>query len=349
MDKLPLQTDLNTINVLKQLHKASFKLGELNGVLRLLPNPHILLNAILLGESKSSSEIENIITTYDDLYKEMISSVNIQSAKEVLRYRSAMTEGVRMVASRKMITVNDMIDLHHLVEPDKGSIRKLPGTDIKNTRNQEVIYTPPQNYDEIIDLLSNLEYHFNNSSMYDPLVNMAVLHYQFESIHPFYDGNGRTGRILNILYLLLHEKIHEPIIYLSKYINDNRQEYYSLLKNIQEDRNMIEPFVIFMLKAIEEMSTFTINFIMDVTNEITEVKKLVKEKIPEIYSAELVENLFFDFYTKNEIFRNKLNISRNTATNYLKKLENLDILSSTKVGKEVVYKNVHLFKLIEKW
>lgn len=349
MKKLPTEINLNTIKILKHLSQASFKLGELNGIVKLLPNPNILLNAILLGESKFSSEIENILTTYDDLYKEMISSHSSQSAKEVLRYRDAINVGVRMINERSILTINDIVAVHHIVEPDKGNIRKLPGTIIKNSKTNEVVYTPPQSEVEIRDFLQNFESYLNTSVDYDPIVNMAILHYQFEAIHPFYDGNGRVGRIINILYLMLNKKINQPIIYLSKYINENRDEYYKLLNLVQEDDKNLEDFVVYMLKAVDEMSVFTIDFIEQLTSEIERVKSEIKQMLPSIYTSELIDALFYDFYTKNELLRARLGISRNTASSYLKKLVKVGLLSETKVGKEVIYKNNSLYQLIEKW
>ena len=273
MYTLPLKTNLNTVAVLTQLSKASGKLGELNGVLKTLPNPNVLLNAIILGESKSSSEIENIFTTYDDLFKEMTTPSNNLSAKEVLRYREAINYGTQIVQEKGLITTNHIIDIHHIVEPDKGSIRKVPGTVIRNTLTGETIYTPPQNEVEIRGYLRDLENYINGSSNYDPLIDMAIIHYYFESIHPFYDGNGRIGRILNILFLILKGRLDLPVIYLSKYINEHKQEYYRLLREIQTDESKIEDFVIYILGAIEKMSILTIDYIEKINQTIEETKK----------------------------------------------------------------------------
>ena len=349
MYTLPLKTDLNTVNILLKLSKASSKLGELNGVLKTLPNPNVLLNAIILGESKSSSEIENIFTTYDDLFKEMASPTNNSSAKEVLRYREAINCGAKIVNEKGLITTNDIISLHRLVEPNKGDIRKLPGTVIRNSLTGETIYTPPQNEIEIRESLRSLENYINRSSQYDPLIDMAVIHYYFESIHPFYDGNGRTGRILNILFLVLKGKLDLPIIYLSKYINEHKQEYYRLLQEIQLDESSIEDFVIYILDAIEKMSIFTIEYIEKINQTIEETKNIIKDKLPKIYSFELVEALFYEFYTKNEHLRERLNISRNTASSYLKQLEEVGVLTKEKVGKEMIYKNQLMYNLVNEW
>jgi len=236
--------------------------------------------------------------------------------------------------------------LHHIIEPEKGDIRKLPGTVIKNAKTGEIIHTPPQNETDIRMYLQNLEEYINTNNEYDPLINMAVIHYQFEAIHPFYDGNGRTGRILNVLFLLLKDKLKIPVIYLSKYINDNKHEYYQLLKDIQNDEDEIEKFVIYMLKAVEEMSIFTIKYIKSLNETIEITRKIIKKELPKIYSAEVVDAIFYEFYTKNEYFRKTLGISRNTASSYLNQLVNIGVLSKEKVGKEMIYKNVQMFILI---
>lgn len=349
MYELPMNTNLNTVEVLLQLSKSASKLGELNGILRTLPNPNVLLNAIILGESKSSSEIENIFTTYDDLFKEMTIPSSDSPAKEVLRYREAINAGTKIVKSKGLITTNDIIDLQRIVEPDRGGIRKLPGTVVKNSFTNEIIYTPPQTELEIRNYLQKLEGYMNQPSHYDSLIDMAVIHYYFESIHPFYDGNGRVGRILNILFLILKDKLDLPIIYLSKYINENKQEYYRLLKEIQEDESKIEEFVIYILKAVEEMAVFTIEFIERMNESIDEVKAIVKTKLPKIYSFELVEALYYEFYTKNEYLRDRLNISRNTAASYLKQLVSIGVLTKEKVGSEMIYKNTHMYQLVSMW
>lgn len=349
MYKLPLKTNLNIVGVLLQVSKASSKLGELNGVLKTLPNPNVLLNAIILGESKSSSEIENIFTTYDDLFKEMTAPSNNSSAKEVLRYREAINYGAKIVQEKGFITTNDIINIHHIIEPDKGSIRKLPGTVIKNSLTGETIHTLPQHETEIREYLLDLENYINYPSQYDPLIDMAVIHYYFESIRPFYDGNGRTGRILNILFLILKERLDLPVIYLSKYINEHKQEYYRLLQEIQTDESKIEDFVVYILVAIEKMSIFTIDYIGKMNQTIEQTKIIIKDKLPKIYSFELVEALFYEFYTKNEYFRERLHISRNTASSYLNQLEDIGILTKEQVGKEMIYKNLLMYDLVNEW
>lgn len=350
MHKLPVDIDFNTIEILNILNSANYKLGELNGMLRLLPNPKILLNAITLGEAKDSSEIENIITTYDELYKEMSTNFsNSLAAKEVINYRNAINHGMAMLERNGYISIRMIAEIQECIEKNKGGIRKLPGTVVKNTNTGEVLHTPPQSESKILDYLSNLEVFINNENSYDPLINMAIIHYQFETIHPFYDGNGRTGRIINILYLVLKNRISLPILYLSRYIIKNKLTYYSLLHDIQMDETKIIDFVIYMLRGVEEISEFTIHFIEQINESLNLTTKLLKEKLPKIYSKELVELLYYEFYTKNSFLQDTLGISRNTATKYLKELEKEGFVISERIGKEVVYKNIALYDLIEKW
>jgi len=351
MKKLPFGIQLDRVDVLKALSRATESFGELKGAMHLLPDPYILLNAIILGEAKDSSEIENIITTYDELYKEMNSEkITNQAAKEVLRYRSAMKLGFEDLVKNGYITTNSMVRIQAVIENNAGGIRKLPGTVIKNTRTGEVLHTPPQAEAEIRDLLSNLELYINQDlDDYDPLIKMALIHYQFESIHPFYDGNGRTGRILNVLYLVLKEKIDLPILYLSRYIIRNKETYYHLLKVVREDENKIVDFVIYLLKGIEETAQFTTLFIKEIVSSMDLTSTLMKERLPKIYSKELVEFLYRDFYTKVEFVQKNFGISRPTATKILKSLEKEGFLISERVGKENIYKNTALFNLINHW
>ena len=350
MYTLPLNINLHDdVETMILLLKANNRIGELNGILKQLPNPKILLNAITLGEAKDSSAIENIITTYDDLYKE-ISGVSISpAAKEVLRYRQAILLGFEELQNNEFISIKSLINIQECIESNKGGIRKLPRTIIKNTITNEVIYTPPQSEQEIIEYLSNLEKYINTNNIYDPLLNLGVIHYQFENIHPFYDGNGRTGRILNILYLVMKNKLSYPVLYLSKYIISHKDEYYTLLKECNKKEELIPKFIQYMLKGIIFTADFTIDFVNDITESMDLTTKLMKEKLPKVYSKELVEYLYYEFYNKNESFRNTFSISRMTANKYLKLLEENGFLLSERVGKEVIYKNVALFNLMDKW
>lgn len=350
MHTFPIDTDLNEVSTLKVLSDANNKIGELKGMMNLLPNPKIILNAITIGEAKDSSAIENIVTTYDEIYEEMTSQESVSSsAKEVLRYRRAVLEGFRDLQNNTFISINSMVKIQSIIEPNRGGIRKLPGTVIRNTFTNETVHTPPQSESEIIEFLGNLEKFINENDAYDPLINMALIHFQFESIHPFYDGNGRTGRILNVLYLIMKGKLDYPVLYLSKYIISNKNQYYTLLKKAQEEESHIGDFVRYMIQGVLETSEFTIDFIRRIQKSMEETSQLMKEKIPKIYSKGLVEYLYYEFYTKNEFFRDEFNVSRNTAASYLNQLEQHGFLVSGKVGKEKIYKNTALFNLMDVW
>ncbi|QMS86040.1 Fic family protein [Candidatus Xianfuyuplasma coldseepsis] len=348
MKKLPFNVNLDTIKILKELNLANNSIGELKGVMNLLPNPNIIFSLLAIGESKDSSAIENIITTYEDIYKEMITKKPIsKAAKEVNNYKLAMEVGFNELKEKGFISTNTIIRVQEIIEPNKGGIRRLPGTVIKNMDTNEIVHTPPQSERDIRELLKNLEEYLNNETEYDPLVQLALIHFQFESIHPFYDGNGRTGRILNILYLVLKEKINQPILYLSKYIIENKSEYYDLLKSCNQDITNIEKFVSYILMGVHETSKYTVSMVLRINDLINLTKEAMKDRLSEIYSDEIVLHIFSYLYTKNELFRESLSISRPTATKYLKELEREGFLVSERVGKEVVYKNIQLLNIFK--
>jgi Fic family protein len=258
-----------------------------------------------------------------------------------------LDQGLLVMRQKGFISTSMLVEIQNVIEPNKGGIRKLPGTVIINDKTNEVLHTPPQNETEIRELMHNLELFINQNDENDPLIQMALIHFQFESIHPFYDGNGRTGRILNILYLVLKEKLSEPVLYLSKYIMENKKQYYTLLKKCNEDIANIKDFVMYILKGISETSKNTINLILRINQSIELTKDMMKNRLPDIYRYEIVEHLFSYMYTKNEFFRENLDISRATATKYLKLLEKEGFIVSEQLGKEVIYKNVQLLNLIK--
>lgn len=350
MKKLSFGIDLEDKEILKALCRANHKLGELNGIAKSMPNPPIVLNAITIGEAKESSEIENIVTTYDEIYRQIILQENNPSAKEVVSYRRAILEGANMVEENGYISTNMLLDIHHIIEPNVGGIRKVPGTVIMNTATGEVMHTPPQAEGEILDLLSNLEKYINYPELedVDPLIKMALIHYQFESIHPFYDGNGRCGRILCILYLMLEKRLCTPILYLSKYINSNRNQYYKLLQKARKSEEGLKEYVLYMIRGVEKTCEFTIDLITDFNKALEATRNIIEEKLPAIYSDALVEYLFYEFCTKNEYLCKNLGISRNTASKYLKALCEVGVLIEEKVGKAKIYKNSFLVYCIER-
>lgn len=346
LDYFPLKMELETKNVLKQLSKTSRALAELKGISRTMPNPNILINAIMINEAKASSAIENIVTTHDEIYKAMINANETNPfAKEIVDYRNAVWEGFSLIKDKKIISIDTLIKIQKKLEHNDAGIRSTPGTVIKNSKTNEVIYTPPQHKEEILDYLNNLIEYINiDDDGVDPLIKLALIHYQFESIHPFYDGNGRTGRILNILYLVKQDLLDSPILYLSRYIIKNKKEYYQLFQETRKSNNY-EKWIIYILRGIEETSINTINIINKISDEMLRVKKELREKT-KIYSKELLEALFFEFYTKTQYIEIALNISERTALRYLNVLEEKGFLTSEKVGREKIYKNNKLFEII---
>ena len=347
LDMLPLNNEIETKRTLKQLARTSRALAELKGIANTMPNQNILINAIMINEAKTSSGIENIVTTHDEIYKAMVKPNDATpAAKEVTDYRAAIWEGYNLVKDKHMINANIIVKIQEKLEHNKAGIRRTRGTVIKNAITNEVIYTPPQEYKEILDYMKNLEDYINiDDDMVDPLIKLAIIHYQFESIHPFYDGNGRTGRIINILYLILKNLLDTPILYLSKYIIRNKMEYYKLFQETRESGNF-EDWIIYILVGIEEMSEETINIINKISDEMLKMKKDLKEKT-KIYSKELLEALFYEFYTKIPYIQKQLGVTSKTTQKYLDSLVDLGLLTSEKIGRERIYKNERLFKLIK--
>lgn len=345
---LPPEGDIESKTVLKQLNKATRALAELKAYAEVIPNKEILISTIALQEAKASSEIENIITTNDSLYKAMATTESKIDAntKEVLQYREALWYGVKLIEEKELITTNMIIEIQQILEGNRGGIRKLPGTALKNALTGETVYTPPSGEELIRKLLANLEEYYNIPDDIDSLIKLAVTHYQFEAIHPFYDGNGRTGRILNILYLLKEGLLDSPILYLSSYIIRNKKEYYEFLNKVTKDNDW-ESWIIYMLKAIEFTSKETLRTAKEIKNLIDATIDFVKEKEPKIYSKELIEFIFKEVYLKaNQLVDNGLS-SRKTVVKYLKALEEIGVLQSEKVGREVIYINIALFNLLK--
>ena len=348
LEMLPYKNvNLKTNKILEQLTLASRALAELKGYSNTIPNMHILINAVTINEAKDSSAIENIVTTHDDIYKVLTESgYKEENAKEVVNYRNAIWLGYEQIKKDGYINTNTIIKMHGTIEHNNAGIRKLPGTELKNSITGETIYTPPQSEQEIRTYLKNLEDFINNNEDgIDPLIKVCLIHYQFESIHPFYDGNGRTGRILNILYLVLNKLIDSPILYLSKYINKTRQEYYKLFNEVRNNNNF-EGWILYILKGIEITSKETITLIEKIQNEMKNYKEEFRSKLPKIYSKELLESLFYEVYTKISYIEKACNVTRITATSYLNQLEEIGLLESEKIGREKLYKNVRLIKLL---
>ena len=342
--------NLKTPKILEALNGASRSLAELKGFANSISNQHILINAITINEAKDSSEIENIVTTHDSIYKVLTESESKdESAKEVVDYRSAIWRGYEIIKEKGFISTNVLVELQGMIEHNQAGVRKTTGTKLVNSKTGEVIYTPPQDEKEIRDLLKNLEDYINeNDDEVDPLIKMALIHYQFESIHPFYDGNGRTGRILNVLYLVLNNLLDSPILYLSNYINKNKDQYYKLFTEFRENNNY-EDWIIYILKGIEETSKNTIELIKQIINEMESYKEEFMTKLPKIYSDELLDSLFFEVYTRINYIEDRCEVTRQTAATYLNSLVDAGLLEFEKVGRESIYKNTRLIDLLSKF
>ncbi|NLE04354.1 MAG: Fic family protein [Crenarchaeota archaeon] len=345
---LPPKTRLETTRVLKQLASSHRALAELNGYANIIPNKNILINAVTINEAKDSSEIENIITTHDELYKAMAQKTYTNSSgKEVLNYRSALWYGFEFVNNKEMLTINAIVDIQKKIENNDAGIRSQPGTKLINDVTGEIVYTPPETKDEILDLLKNLEQYINiDNDSIDHLIKLAVIHYQFEAIHPFYDGNGRTGRIVNILYLTLKGLLDSPILYLSKYIIRNKSSYYRLIKEVSTSDNW-EEWILFILSGIEETAEETLLMVKNIYNEFNQYADDLKNVLPKIYSKELVELLFFEFYSKITYIEEGLGVSRKTASTYLNELEEKGFLRSERIGKERIFVNQRLMNVVK--
>ena len=351
---LPLPYDLETKEVLKQLNRANRKLAELKGVAQTIPNERILISSLTLQEAKDSSEVENIVTTQDDLYRAGLDPSHqfINAAtKEVLFYREAINEGFRMVRNKYILTLNDIKHVQEILEQNSAGFRTTPGTQLKRENDGAVIYTPPQDGMAIIRYMSNLEQFINDDhlSQLDPLIKMAIIHHQFESIHPFYDGNGRTGRIINILYLVITGLLDLPILYLSRYITHNKGEYYRLIQAIR-DKNTDnaaewEAWILFMLKGVEVTAEDTISLVKNIGRLMAEYKNVIRPDFGSKYNHELLNGLFYHPYTKIDHVVANMQVSRQTASKYLDRIVALGLLKKEKMGKENYYINTRLMNL----
>ncbi len=346
--ELPFNIDLETKRVLKSLPSAHAALAELKGIALTIPNQNILINTLCLQEAKDSSAIENIITTHDDLYKSELNLDAFKSlnAKEVQNYNLALKKGFELTTKSGLLSYKIILKIQEVLEGNKAGFRKLPGTVIKNTSTGETIYTPPQEYDEIVRLMTNLEKYINDPgiSNIDPIIKMSIIHFQFESIHPFYDGNGRTGRIINILYLILENLQTLPILYLSSYIIKHKADYYMYLQKVREEE-LWEDWILFMIRGIEETSRETIELIQKIKALMLTYKHQLRDNY-KFYSQDLLNNLFKHPYTKIEFVVKDLGVSRLTAANYLNKLADDKLLKKEKLGTGNYYINEKLFELL---
>ncbi len=344
---LPPKADIETKEILRKTISAGRALAQLNGTLLNLPNPTLFLDTIYLQEAKASSEVENIITTNDELYKSLVADKKVENSatKEVLSYKEALWLGLEQLKKKPFITTNLCISIVQCIKQNTASIRVTPGTTLSNTKG-EVIYTPPSGENVIREKLANLEKFINEDEKNDPLIKMALMHYQFEAIHPFADGNGRTGRILLLLYLKLSGLLDTPAIYLSEYIIKNKADYYKSLRSVTENNDW-ENYILYMLDMIEETSNKGLERLNKITTTMDKTADEIKNKLPKIYSKDLVEILFRLPYTKRQHLIDENIGNPKTVGNYLQTLEKNGFLKSVKVGKEKLYLNERLLKILE--
>ena len=345
---LPPVVDLDSIKILKKVNTANRALAELKGITKTIPNSGILINTLVLQEAKDSSAIENIITTHDELFKADLNIEKINFAtKEVQDYSYALKKGFELVETSQILVTRHILEIQEILESNKAGIRRQAGTALKNGLTGEVIYTPPQNFDDINFLMKNLEDYINtDDDDIDFLVKMAIIHYQFESIHPFYDGNGRTGRIINVIYLILKKLLDIPVLYLSRFIIKNKADYYRLLQEVRT-KNSWEEWILFMLEGVEQTSRETIELINNIKELMAFAKKKIQTEASDIYSKDLLDILFLHPYTKIDFLIDKLGIHRQTASKYLNKLEELGILEGIKLGRSKYFINKELFELLK--
>lgn len=344
---LPPDTELETARVLKAAIAANRFLAELKGKSESLPNPSILVNSLVLQEAKASSEIENVVTTNDKLFTALSandSSTDPQT-KEVLRYRQALWKGVHHLQNQ-LLSTDLFIELMQTIKKTEAGIRTEPGTVIANPNTRKIIYWPPESEGLIRNLLENLESYIYEENGPDPLIKMAVVHYQFEAIHPFDDGNGRTGRLLNILYLIEMKLLHHPILYLSDAIIRRKSEYYKKLRAVTEHHEW-EPWILFILDAVKETAGRTMNRISQILSLLNETVEIAKSELPDrVYSKELIELLFEQPYCKVKFLVDRGIAKRQTAAEYLRELEDIGILKSKQVGRENLFLNTRLYELL---
>ena len=352
--KLPLDFDFETKAIMRQVTKSNRRLAELKGVALTIPNENILLSSLVLQEALDSSAVENIVTTSDELYRaelDIKGGLTNAATKEVLNYREAMQVGFDMVRRNRLLTLNDIKQIQKTLEHNNAGFRTVPGTKLKSSKG-EVVYIPPQSGEDVARYMSNLEQYINDPEIHDidPLIKMAIIHHQFESIHPFYDGNGRTGRIIAILYLVVNDLLDLPILYLSRYITHNKGEYYRLIQRIRDNdpdnAEDWEKWVLFILKGVEETAIETIRLVKSISALMAKYKNILKPLFGKQYKHELLNNLFFHPYTKIEFMERDMSVQRKTAAKYLDTIvSETGLLKKQKLGRSNYYINTELMEL----
>lgn len=337
---------IDTIPVLRAAIGAARMLAELKQAGEQVPNQAVLINTIPLLEAQVSSEIENIVTTADKLFR-LSSNAKIDSdpaTQEALRYRTALHNGFRAIRNRPLGT-KTAVEVCRTIRNIDVDIRSTPGTFIGNPRTGKVLYTPPEGPDRIRNLLANGERFVQEGREIDPLIRLAVMHYQFEAIHPFTDGNGRTGRVLNILFLIQEGLLDIPVLYLSRHILENRPRYYGLLRAVTEEQAW-EPWILFMLEAMERTAQWTLDKVKAIRRLLDQTCEYVRSRQPKIYSRELVESTFVQPYCRIGNLVEAGIAKRQTASVYLKALGDIGVLQEGKVGREKLFLHPRFLRLL---
>jgi len=345
-DLPPPADQVESTTILKHCINARVALAELKQAAELIPNSAVLVNALPLLEAQASSEIENIVTTTDKLFEYMdITDDSADAAtKEALRYRSALYEGTKMV-QRGMLTTDMAIQICSTIKGRELDLRSESGTTLKNRMTGDVIYTPPVGQKLLQAKLDNWADFMHRNTEIDPLIRMAIQHYQFEAIHPFSDGNGRTGRILNILFLVEHGLLDSPILYLSRYVIGHKAAYYRLLQNVTSEQSW-EPWIMFILDGVEETCTWTTDKIKAIRELMDHTAEFVQNSLPKIYTWELVEQLFKQPYCRISNLVDAGVAKRQTASVYLKQLCDIGILKEIKSGRENIFVHPKYIELL---
>jgi Fic family protein len=345
---LPPPGASETVAVLKEVARAHRYLAELKGRAAAMPNPGILIDTLSLQEAKASSEIENIVTTQDEMFQASLFPDTQESpaAKEVALYARALLGGFeRMGEQYGLLTNNNVIAMFQTLKRSTGGFRNTPGTALRNEASGEIVFVPPQHGDDIIRHMTALEAFINDdASALDPLVRMAIIHHQFESIHPFPDGNGRIGRIINVLYLTKEGLLDFPILYLSRFITSSKPDYYRLLRQVGETGEW-EPWLLYMIRGVGETARTTLDLIDAITALMAETKQRLRADHPKLYSQDLLNNLFRHPYTRIEFVQRDLGVTRQTAARYLEQLVVGGLLEKQQAGRNSYFVNAPLVAL----
>ncbi len=343
--QIPNYQDLDIKPIWQVLADAHRYLAELKGLCESLPNQAILLDTLSIQEAKDSSEIENIITTHDELYAYDQSASSSPAAKEVRNYIAGLNVGYLDVKSSNLIRLNTILNVQEQVEKNNAGLRKVPGTVLKNQKTGAVVYEPPQDAELIENLMGELVAFIHADDDLDPILRMAIAHHQFESIHPFYDGNGRTGRILNLLILQRESLLDLPVLYLSRYITSSKNNYYRLLQSTRDTNDWVD-WCVYIVKGVAMTAKSEIQLIKQLRDLMQKTKHQLRSELAKIYSQELLNNLFRYPYTKVEFVEKDLGVSMITARKYLDLLATNGFVEKRKIGRTNFYINHPLFALL---